>query len=189
MSVIVAVTTSRTVLAADSQTSFGDSQRIPSVNCRTRKVRRVGDALLGAAGWGVYDYIFDNFLEEGPEPDLTDDRAIFAFFLDLWKALHEKYPFVNDQSQGKDSPFGDLDSSFLIASRTGIYKVSHDLDVCSFDQYYAIGSGAEYAMGALHALYDGGGDPVALARAAVEAAIQFDVHCGGDPDVLELPGV
>ena len=102
------------------------------------------------------------------------------------QALHKRYPFVNDQAQSRDSPFGDLDSSFLIANAAGIFKVSHDMDVCSFQQYYAIGTGADYALGAFLNLYDTDLETEVVARRAVETAVQFDVHCGGDLDVLSV---
>ena len=44
----------------------------------------------------------------------------------------------------------------------------------------AIGSGSSYALGALHVLYNRRGDAEKMARAAAEAAIAFDTHCGGE---------
>jgi ATP-dependent protease HslVU (ClpYQ) peptidase subunit len=181
MSIIVAVRKhDQIVMAADTLTCFGDAQRIPASNATTPKLQRLGDALVGASGWGVYDRILDAHLAERPVPDLGSERAIFAFFLDLWRALHDRFNFVNDQAQSKDSPFGDLDSSFLVASRAGMFKVSSDLDVSRFERYYAIGSGAEYALGAMHACYDDLPTAEDIARRGVEAAIAFDVYCDGE---------
>ncbi len=187
MSIVVAVTkNNRTVMAADSLSCFGEAQRIPSANCPTDKIRRVGAAIFGGTGWAVYDDILSDYLIDADAPVLEDERTIFAFFLELWKALHDKYQFVNDQSREKDSPFGDLDSSFLIASKGGIFKVSHDMNVTRFNQYYAIGCAQEYALGALHNIYDREDDAQTIARQAVQTAIEFDVHCGGDVLVMDV---
>jgi ATP-dependent protease HslVU (ClpYQ) peptidase subunit len=181
MSIIVAVTKGgQTVMAADSLTSFGDGLRVPPNNCSVAKIRRVNGSLLGAAGWGIYDCIVDHFLAGNQPAELGDQREIFSFFLALWKALHDRYPFVNDQAHSRDTPFGDLDATFLVANRGGIFKVSHDMDVCRFNRYFAIGSGADYALGAMFNLYEGGDDAAAIARRAVLTAIEFDMHCGGD---------
>ena len=51
--------------------------------------------------------------------------------------------------------------------------------ITQFQQYYAIGSGAGYALGALHALY-GDHSPTETARRAVQAAIDLDIYCGGE---------
>jgi ATP-dependent protease HslVU (ClpYQ) peptidase subunit len=187
MSIVVAVCKNdRTVLAADSLNVFGQ-ERIPTDNAKATKVRRIGKALMAVTGWSVYANILDDFLAELKKPALGDEREIFSFFLDLWRELHERYPFVNDQPQHKDTPFGDLDASFLVANRSGIFKVSQDSSVCRFDKYYAIGSGAVYALGALYQIYDQDADAAELARRAAETAIEFDIYCGGEIDLLEVP--
>ncbi len=187
MSIVVAVRKNgRTVMAADSLNVFGQ-ERIPTDNAKATKVRHVGPSLLAITGWSVYANIIEDLLSNRKTPGLANEKQIFSFFLDLWKQLRERYPFVNDQPHHKDSPFADLDASFLVANGNGIYKVSQDASVCRFDKYYAIGSGGVYALGALHQIYDDGLDAVELARRSVETAIQFDIYCGGEIDVFE-PG-
>jgi ATP-dependent protease HslVU (ClpYQ) peptidase subunit len=186
MSIIVGVTKNgRTVLAADSLNVFGQ-ERIPAENCRALKVRPVGDALLAITGWSLYDNIMVDLLSTREPPPLRDDKEIFAFFMEFWKELHERYPFVNDQPHEKDSPFGDFDASFMIANAAGIFKVSQDGSVCKFDQYYVIGSGGVYALGALHQIYDTDADAEQIARRACETAIEFDIYCGAPIDIFEV---
>jgi len=187
MSIIVAVRKeNRIVMAADTLTSFGDSERMPEENARTPKVGRIGDSLIGGAGWAVYDDILNDFLSTRPTPNLSSSRKIFTFFLDFWKALHEHYTFVNDNATGASTPFGDLDSTFLIANVGGIFAVASDLGVTPLNQYYAIGSGGEYAIGVLYTLYDRTDDITSIATDAVNAAIAMNLQCGGKVDVLQL---
>ena len=186
MSIVVAVRKNgRTVMAADSLNVFGQ-ERIPVDNAKATKIRRVGPALMAVTGWSVYANILDDHLADQKVPRLGDEKEIFAFFLGLWKELQERYPLVNEQAHNKDSPFCDLDASFLVANSAGIYKVSQDVSVCRFDKYYAIGSGCVYALGALYQIYDHESDPTALARRAVETAIEFDIYCGGVIDLFEV---
>ncbi len=187
MSIIVAVTkNNKTVMAADTLTSFGDAQRVSGDNCPTEKIRRLGAALLGGTGWAVYDDIIENYVTENDVPNLADRQTIFTFFLGFWKALHDRYTLVNDQAQAKDSPFGDLDSSFLIANRNGIYKVSQDMSVTRFNHYYAIGWGADYALGALYNLYQDKDSAETIAQQAVRTAMEFNVHCGGEITLMDV---
>jgi ATP-dependent protease HslVU (ClpYQ) peptidase subunit len=184
MSIVVAVSKGEgMVLAADTQSTFG-GERVPAGNQASIKIRRVGEALLGRSGWGIYDNVLDDMIDRERPPDLGDRSAVFRFFLDMWKRLHERYPFVNDQSKSKDSPFGDLGGSFLVAAAGGIFYVAPNLGVTEFQRYYAIGSGADYSLGALHHLYDTELDPVTIARKAAETAVAFDVHCGGEIQIL-----
>ncbi|MBT4524507.1 MAG: hypothetical protein HOI88_02385 [Phycisphaerae bacterium] len=187
MSVIVAIRKeNKIVMAADTLTTFGDSEVMPQENARTPKVGRIGDSLIGGAGWAVYDDILNDFLATRPTPDLSSSRKIFTFFLEFWKALHEQYTFVNDQASQACSPFGDLDSTFLIANSGGIFTVASDLGVTPLNRYYAIGSGGEYAIGVLYTLYERTDDIAELATDAVKAAIAMNLQCGGAVDVLQL---
>ena len=175
------------VLAADTQSNFGHN-RTPIGNHRTQKILTVGGNHLATSGWGLYANILGDFLARKRTPKLDSERDVFRFFQGFWKALHEQYTMVNDQCQHEDepSPFGDLDASFLLANGGGIFLVSSDTSVTEFQQYYAVGSGAEFALGALHALYDGELDAESLARRACEAAMAFNVYCGGQIDVCRV---
>ena len=134
MSIVVAVTKNgRTAMAADTQSNFG-SEVLPSDNLTTTKIRRVGDSVLGRTGWGVYDNILADVLGHSAAPELDGSESIFRFFTGLWKLLHQRYAFVNDQSKRKNSPFGDLGGSFLVANGNGIFYVAPNLGVTRFAQ-------------------------------------------------------
>ncbi len=187
MSVVVAVRKgSEIVMAADTQTSFGDV-RVPSDNLRAHKIARIGAAYLGKTGWGLYDNILGDFLKSRKRPALTTEKGIYAFFMQLWRELHEKYAFVNDQCHEKDSPFGDIDAAFLVVNRGGIFHVASDMSVTKFEKYYAIGAGNDFALGALHALYDDRRyDAAELAFRSVVTASAFKMYCGGEVDVVKV---
>ena len=184
MSIAVAIRKNRQLaLGADTQTTFGSS-RVPADNLTSTKIHQIGDTYLATTGWGLYENILDDYLARAPETELATKRAIFTFFMTFWKELHESYSFVRDQSDKEDeSPFGSLDASFLAISREGVFHVSSDMSVTVFEKYYAIGSGADYALGAISVLYDYQLDAPTICRKSLEAAIDFDVHCGGDTDV------
>ncbi len=154
MSIAVAVRKGNTIaVAADSQENFGDRKVVGS-NHRATKIMTLGGSELAMTGWGVYDNVFTDYLASRRAPRFASEREIFTFFVRLWKDLRKRYSFVDDQVAEEDrSPFADLDSSFLIANRHGIFHVSGDMSVMAFREYYAIGSGASYALGVLHALY------------------------------------
>jgi ATP-dependent protease HslVU (ClpYQ) peptidase subunit len=179
MSIAVAVKCQgKVVIACDTKRTFGSGE-VPEANLSDLKVRKVGDSYLATTGWGLYSNILDDYLATRKRARLTDERTIFAFFRVFWKDLHERYSFVSDQRHDDESPFGDLDASFLIANPNGIFSVACDMSVTQFEQYYAIGSGAPYALGATHALYKETADAEVIARKAAEAAMALDLYCGG----------
>jgi len=187
MSIAVAVRKSGHIaLASDSMTSMG-AERIPAENRTDRKYITLGNAHLATTGWTLYSNILEDLLaRRRGVPRLLDERSIFRFFNELWHVLHERYSFVRDQPAGDDdgSPFGSLDSSFLVVAPGGLFAVANDLSVTRFERYFAIGSGAHVAMGACHALYEGAATAAEVARGAVAAAIAHDVYCG--PPINEV---
>ncbi len=187
MSIVVAVKKdNETVIVADSQVSFG-SMSFPGSNLKVEKIRKIGESYFASTGWGLYDDIIDNYLIDKPDIALLDRKSIFEFFLGLWKALHDKYNFVNDQSDSDhDSPFGDLDATFLVVNKEGIFMIDSDLSITQFEQYYAIGSGSDYSLGVINTLYDEKLDATEIAKRAVSTAIAFDTKCGGDIMVCEV---
>jgi ATP-dependent protease HslVU (ClpYQ) peptidase subunit len=186
MSVIAAVRKGNTIaVAADSQSNFGDL-RPPPENHQVLKLREVGGAILAASGWALYDDLLAHYLakRKAKTPvSLTDRASIFEFFLGFWKAIRKDGCFVNDQSRTDDkSPFADLDATFLVVTPLGIFLVSSNMSVSEFREFYAIGSGCDFAIGALHALTHEADEKMTaekLAEAAVNAAIAYDSCCGG----------
>ena len=188
MSIAVAVKSQgRVVIACDSKRTFGSGE-VPEANLSDMKLRKVGNSYLATTGWGLYSNILDDYLATRRNARLADARSIFAFFRVFWKDLHERYSFVSDQRHDDESPFGDLDASFLIANPNGIFSVACDMSVTEFQQYYAIGSGAPYALGAMHALYKDSADPDLVARKATESAMALDLYCGGTITAFSMRG-
>jgi ATP-dependent protease HslVU (ClpYQ) peptidase subunit len=187
MSIAVAVRKQgEIVVAADTQDNFGSST-VSLENYRSRKVIQVGDSYIAATGWGIYEDILTDYLARTPDVALDKKAHIFAFFMKFWKDLHEHYSFVKDQTDDEhDSPFGALDATFLIANAHGIFYVSSNMSVTRFERYFAIGSGADFSLGVMYALYELDMPAEVIATKAVEAAKTFNIYCGGDTDVFRI---
>ncbi len=174
------------ILAADTLTSFGHT-KVPPVLHAAQKIRRIGASFIATTGWGLYENILEDVIARRKNIRLGSREQIFEFFLRLWSDLHKKYSFVNDQIDEKEAgPFGNLDSTFIIANRGGIFYVGPDMSVTEVRHYFAIGSGAQFALGALHALHDSKLGAEAVARRAVAAAIAFDTYCGGEVQIHRI---
>ena len=170
-------------LATDSMIHFG-GEKVPAANLADPKMRRIGAAWVASTGWTLYSNILEDWLGGRKRmPSLADETAIFRFFNGFWRDLHERYSFVRDQPEDHDSPFGDLDSTFLVISPGGLFHVASDLSVTEFQRCFAIGSGASNAMGAVHALWDSELPAEEIARKAAAAAIDLDLYCGAPINV------
>jgi ATP-dependent HslUV protease subunit HslV len=187
VSVAVAVQKGRTIaVAADTQENFGD-RRVLRGDHSSSKIMKVGGSYLAQTGWGLYENILGDYLVKAGTPRFRNEREIFVFFNRFWKRMRKDYSFVNDQPiQDDKSPFADLDASFLIVNPGGIFHVTGQMSVTRFTRFDAIGSGAPYALGALHTLHDLASDAAEIARRACAAALHFDISCGGTLDVFTV---
>ena len=70
--------------------------------------------------------------------------------------------------------------SALVANSRGIFGVTPARDVESFPRFWAIGSGTDFALGAMYVMYARTDEVDAIARAGVEAGAEFD-------DASDLP--
>ncbi|MFS8562827.1 MAG: hypothetical protein LVR00_00200 [Rhabdochlamydiaceae bacterium] len=71
-------------------------------------------------------------------------------------------------------PFEESGFEFLIINLHGIFEVEYSRVVRQYSKFSAIGTGEEYALGAIQAIYDKIDDPQVIAQIGVEAAAQFD---------------
>ena len=148
----------------------------------------INGTYIAGSGWGLYDNIFQDLLlnKKNNHLKLNDERSIFKFFNKLYFTIKEKYSYVNNQCNSDASPFADLDARFLIANKSGIFYVSSNMSVHKFERYFAIGSGCDYALGAIHVLYDSNLSAKEICQKAILAAITMNVRCGGQPDIYAI---
>jgi len=163
MSTIVAVRKGNQVcIAADSLTSFGDTRLAAGYDAAYDKIHSYGDNYLGVVGSAAHLQVFQSIFAQGAEYDLSTRAAIFETF----RSLHPK----EDEEDAYESSRIDA----LIINPKGLFGVYSLREVFEYTRYWAIGSGAEYALGAMHALYDRLDSAEEIARAGVEAGAEFN---------------
>jgi len=141
------------------------------------KVWKLGPYLIGYAGSMDGERLRYNF-----NPDIPDLRDTDKFM--QTKFIKQLKKFYTDWwvDTGKDSDFG-----LIIAVKGQIYEhSSSDMSLSKYEvDYLAMGSGAEYAYGALHAT-EKIKDPRRRLQAAVGAAIKFSPTCMGPVDIVNV---
>ncbi len=108
--------------------------------------------------------------------DFTSVDNTFEALLALQPVLRETYFVRADESEHQEYDSNQL--VLLIASPHGLFHTHSYREVHEYGRFFAIGSGDELALGAMHALYDRMDDPEAIAYAAVEAACHWTTSCG-----------
>lgn len=174
MSTIVVVKKNGQVcIAADTLTSFGDTKLASSYDRFHDKIQDFGQSHIGIVGSAAHALVVEHaFRSEEFELDFSSRDGIFDTFLRLHGTLKDKY-FLNAKAED-DDPYETTHIEGVIANAKGIFAVYGLRDVTEFERFWAIGSGADYALGAMFALYDRLDTAEAIARAGVEAGAEFN---------------
>ena len=104
--------------------------------------------------------------------DFSTKAGIFETFRKLHPILKEQH-FLNPKEE-EDDPYESSQMTVMIANPSGIFAVYSMREVFEFDRFWAIGSGRDFALGAMYALYDGERSAAEVARAGVLAGAEFD---------------
>ena len=166
-------------IAADTLTKWGSTKESSVYVTNHEKTFQIGDSYLAVTGTTTFKLILSEYFSQLETPPTFDSvPSIFRTWQELHVAMKERY-FLNASEDKED----DLETSriyVLIVNPHGIFGVAPHRTVQEFSKFYAYGAGADYAMGALYASYDSPKlNAEALARLAVEAAVEFDDATGG----------
>ncbi len=159
-------------IAADSLTTFGDT-RLAAQHDRTYdKIIQYRGSYVGLCGSAAHQLVFDSLLRKHEDLDLTTKSAVFETFRKLHPILKEQH-FLNPKEED-DDPYESTQVTALIANEHGIFGVYSMREVFEYTQFWAAGSGREFALGAMHAQYSRLRTASAIAKAGVEAGALFD---------------
>jgi ATP-dependent protease HslVU (ClpYQ) peptidase subunit len=179
MSIIVVVKKNgKAVIAADTHYSFGTLIVKSEYLSNRTKIHPFDDSFIGTVGATAHENVLEHLFEKHKSKlAFGSKKDIFDTYLRLHPILKDEY-FMNT-SQGEDDE--DYESSqidALIANSNGIFGIYSWREVYEFEKFWALGSGRDYALGALFANYDSFDEPEQIAQTAVQAACEFDEGCG-----------
>jgi 20S proteasome alpha/beta subunit len=152
----------------------GASQDNYIVSIDKPKIWKSGPYIFGYAGTFDAQIIQYNFIPPVPEGNL--DKFMHGKFLKSLKAFYNEWDIG-----GKDSEI-----SLLIGIKGKLYEhEAEGFTMISYDRdYVAIGSGADYAIGSLHATQNHK-DPKRRLALALDCAIKFSTSCIGPVDFIQ----
>lgn len=173
MTTVVVVKKNRQLaIAADSLVTFGDTKLAPDLEAN-EKLFEVNGSWFGLAGTMAHFPVMRSALASmGDELKLRNRDEIFNSFRTVHELLKEKY-FLNTK-EDDDDPYESMQVTCMIANATGIYGVYSYREVFSFDKFWGLGSGRNFALGAMQYAYPKLKTAAAIAKAGVEAGAALD---------------
>lgn len=160
------------VIAADALTTFGTTRLAPHYDPRPQKILAYRDSWVGVAGSAAHQLVLENLLARNPDLDLHGRAAIYESFRKLHPLLKEE-AYLNPKEE-EDDPYESSQMTVMIANPSGIHAVYSMREVFEFTRFWAIGSGRDFALGAMYSLYPRSRSAEAVARAAIHAGAEFD---------------
>ncbi len=173
------------VIAADSLTTFGATRLAPAYDRHPEKITRYADSFLGVAGSAAHQLVLENLLARTPNLDFHGKAAIYESFRKLHPALKDE-AFLNPKEE-EDDPYESSQMTVMIANPSGIYAIYSMREVFEFDRFWAIGSGRDFALGAMYVVYDTKANSAAVvAQAGIHAGAEFDTGTSGPIGLHEV---
>ena len=182
--VVVARKAGSVAIAADSLVTFGDT-RLSGAYESNEKIFRVGGSYLGVAGTAAHFPVLRKLLSSMDEVRLSTREEVFETFMRAHALLKHHY-YLNTR-EDDDDPYESSQLTVLIANPAGIFGVYSYREVFSFERFWAIGSGRNFALGAMHAAYDRLATAAEVAEAGVLGGIEFDKSSAAPHRLYSFP--
>ena len=173
-------TKSKVIIGAESLTTL-ESTKLVNV-CNESKIIKFNKFTMLICGNGPIKDLLEYIREEDEwqNHSLITRQDCINFVTHFLEVFQDRAPEMSQE---------ELKYEFLFTNGEKIWWAISGPNVFEIDQYWAIGSGYQYALGYLYGCYNDIKTPeVAIEeiRVAIEAAIKFDQNCGLDIEVEEV---
>ena len=185
--VVVVRKNGQVAMAADTLVTFGDTRlahRYESNSKIFTVSSGIGKSWVGMAGTVAHFPVLRKAMVALPSEHLKlgskDD--VFDTFTRLHPLLKENF-FLQTKEEDND-PYESSQFSVVIANASGIYGLYSYREVFEFKEFWGIGSGRSFALGAMHAVWGRARTAREVALAGVTAGCEFDKNSAGPIDIF-----
>ena len=176
-------------MAAETLVTFGDTALAHryEANSKIFKVDTLaGISYVGMAGTVAHFPALRKAMAALPKADLklSSKDEVYETFLKLHPLLKENF-FLQTKEDDND-PYESMQFTVVIANSSGIYGLYSYREIFEFKEFWAIGSGRNFALGAMHAAWGNAKAAKEVAMAGMHAGCEFDKNSGGPIDVYSV---
>ncbi len=176
-------------VGSDSLVTFGDT-RLSHRFEANEKVFTVdavgGPSYVATAGTVAHFPALRKALAALPagELKLHSKDEVYDTFLKLHPILKDTF-FLQTKEEDAD-PYESMQFSVLVANSAGIFGLYSYREVFEFKEFWGIGSGRSFALGAMHAVYAKAKTAEDVAQIGIEAGCEFDKSSGGPINIVTM---
>lgn len=187
--VVVVKKAGQVAIAADTMVTFGDTRLSHRYepNSKLFKVDAIGGpSYVGIAGTVAHFPVLRKAMIALPKDQLKlgSKDEVFDTFTKLHPLLKES--FYLQTKEDDNDPYESSQFSVVIANATGIYGLYSYREVFEFNQFWGIGSGRSFALGAMYASWDKAKTAREVASIGIQAGCEFDKNSGGPVELFTI---
>jgi ATP-dependent protease HslVU (ClpYQ) peptidase subunit len=173
-------------IAADTLARYGSTTETAELIHNSDKLLTVGDTVLAPCGPASAQLLLASYFND------PEHRANFNGVDEIYETVRQMQAVLKDEyylnpKEDEADPFDSLQMECLVANPTGIYGIYPLRSIQAYRRYYSFGSGAAYALGAMHALWESTADAEQIARAGLSAAAALDDSTGAPFTLRTIP--
>jgi ATP-dependent HslUV protease, peptidase subunit HslV len=191
--VVVVKRNGQVAIAADTLVTFGDTRLSNRFEANSKLFKvdtNAGPSYVGIAGTVAHFPVLRKAMLALPKKELLlgSKDEVFDTFTKLHPLLKETF-FLQTKEDDND-PYESSQFSVVVANATGIYGLYSYREVFEFNEFWGIGSGRSFALGAMYVAWGKESDKRKTAREiatiGVQAGCEFDKSSGGPIEVFTL---
>ena len=187
--VVVVKRNGQVAIAADTLVTFGDTRLSNRFEANSKLFKvdtSAGPSYVGIAGTVAHFPVLRKAMLALPKKELLlgSKDEVFDTFTKLHPILKETF-FLQTKEDDND-PYESSQFSVVVANATGIYGLYSYREVFEFNEFWGIGSGRSFALGAMYAAWDKAKTAREIATIGVQAGCEFDKSSGGPIEVFTL---
>ena len=145
--IVAAIKNGKACIAADSLTTFGDIRQSNIYDATSEKIIKFKDSYIGIVGCAAHHLVMKHIFEN--EAELINFQSafdVYQTFLELHPILKQQY-YLNAKDEDDDAYESSRIDALIINSK-GLFGVYSLREVFAYKKFWAIGAGAEIALGA-----------------------------------------
>ncbi len=187
--VVVVKRNGQVAIAADTLVTFGDTRLSNRFEANSKLFKvdtTAGPSYVGIAGTVAHFPVLRKAMLALPKKELLlgSKDEVFDTFTKLHPMLKETF-FLQTKEDDND-PYESSQFSVVVANATGIYGLYSYREVFEFNEFWGIGSGRSFALGAMYVAWDRAKTAREIATIGVQAGCEFDKSSGGPIEVFTL---
>jgi ATP-dependent protease HslVU (ClpYQ) peptidase subunit len=164
-------------IGADTMSSLGPLRQQAHHVVNHGKIVKVGDTFIGLTGTSASLVVMDSYFQHPERPrDFSSPGAIFETLRHAHGWLKNEY-FMSSQ-MSSDEEYETTQFYGLAANPHGIFAIYSYRSAQQFHEFWAAGSGRDFALGAMKTAFAKAKSAAEVAKIGLEAAAEFDSSTG-----------